>query len=51
MSVDLTVPPFCLDEEQQKWVTDTLASMTQEEKVGQLFCPAMSSSVRRLSAT
>ena len=43
MSVDLTVPPFCLDEEQQKWVTDTLASMTLEEKVGQLFCPAMSS--------
>ena len=43
MSVDLTATPFHLDEEQQKWVTDTLASMTLEEKVGQLFCPAMSS--------
>lgn len=43
MSVDLTSKPFNLDEEQQKWVKDTLASMSLEEKIGQMFCPAMSS--------
>ena len=43
MSVDLTAKPFNLDEEQQKWVKDTLASMSLEEKIGQMFCPAMSS--------
>lgn len=43
MSVNLAGNPFYLDESQQKWVKDTLASMTLEEKVGQLFCPAMSS--------
>lgn len=37
MSVDLTAKPFNLDEEQQKWVKDTLASMSLEEKIGQMF--------------
>ena len=27
----------CLDDEQIKWINDTIASMTDEEKVGQLF--------------
>ncbi|MBQ9047743.1 MAG: hypothetical protein IJ120_07570 [Solobacterium sp.] len=35
--VDLTKKPFCLDENQIKWVEDTISSMTIEEKIGQLF--------------
>lgn len=35
--VDLTAKPYNLNEEQIKWVNDTIASMTDEEKVGQLF--------------
>lgn len=35
--VNLKVKPYCLDDEQIKWVNDTIASMTDEEKVGQLF--------------
>ncbi|MGN0297875.1 MAG: glycoside hydrolase family 3 protein [Lachnospiraceae bacterium] len=35
--VDLTKAPFFLDKEQLTWVEDTIASMTLEEKVGQLF--------------
>lgn len=38
MSVDLRANPFFLDDEQIKWVNDTLASMTDEEKLHQLFC-------------
>lgn len=30
--------PFCLSDEQTKWVTDTFESFSLEEKVGQLFC-------------
>ncbi|MGF6990285.1 beta-glucosidase-like glycosyl hydrolase [Lachnospiraceae bacterium PM6-15] len=37
--VDVKVNPFFLKVEQVKWVEDTLASMTLEEKVGQVFCP------------
>jgi beta-N-acetylhexosaminidase len=37
--VDVSRNPFFLNEEQAKWVEDTLHSMTLEEKVGQLFCP------------
>ena len=37
--MNLKAKPFCLNDEQIKWVNDTLASMTEEEKVGQLFCP------------
>ncbi|HIR13833.1 MAG TPA: glycoside hydrolase family 3 protein [Candidatus Choladousia intestinavium] len=36
--VKLDENPFWLDEEQQKWVADTLKNMTEEEKIGQLFC-------------
>lgn len=36
--IRLTEKPFFLTEEQVKWVNDALASMTTEEKVGQLFC-------------
>ena len=35
--VDLTAQPFNLDEEGVAWVRKTLAGMTDEEKVGQLF--------------
>lgn len=35
--VDLSKKPFYLDREQIQWVEDTLASMTEEEKIGQLF--------------
>ncbi len=31
--------PFCLNEEQIKWVEDTYADMSEEERIGQLFCP------------
>lgn len=31
--------PFYLNDSQIQWVKDTLASMSEEEKVGQLFCP------------
>lgn len=39
--VDISARPFCLRSEQVKWVNDTLASMTFEEKVGQLFCSSL----------
>lgn len=39
MNVDIKAAPFCLTDSQAAWVTDTLAGMTLEEKVGQLFCP------------
>ena len=35
--VDLTKKPFDLNEEQISWVEETFASMTLEEKIGQLF--------------
>lgn len=35
--VDLRQKPFYLDDEGVKWVEDTIASMSLEEKVGQLF--------------
>ncbi len=35
--VDLKSNPYYLDEEGCKWVEDTISSMTDEEKVGQLF--------------
>lgn len=37
--VDLRARPFNLNDEQVKWVEETLASMTLREKVGQVFCP------------
>ena len=35
--VNLKEKPFCLGEEAIQWVEDTIAGMTLEEKVGQLF--------------
>lgn len=37
MRVNLKENPFYLDDEAVKWVEDTIASMTLEEKIGQLF--------------
>lgn len=37
--VDLKAKPFNLDDEQIKWVNETLAGMTEDEKVGQIFVP------------
>ncbi|HBA63183.1 MAG TPA: beta-hexosaminidase [Lachnospiraceae bacterium] len=36
--VDLTVAPFFLNEEDITWVQETIEEMTDEEKLGQLFC-------------
>ena len=35
--VDLRAKPYCLSEEDISWVENTIASMSAEEKVGQLF--------------
>lgn len=35
--VDLTAKPYNLNEEQVRWVKDTINGMTDEEKIGQLF--------------
>lgn len=37
--VDLKAKPFNLSEEDIRWVKDTIASMSEEEKIGQLFVP------------
>jgi len=37
-SIGLSAKPFYLSKDEQVWVRSTLASMTQEEKIGQLFC-------------
>ncbi|MCR5138103.1 MAG: glycoside hydrolase family 3 protein [Oscillospiraceae bacterium] len=36
--IDLKANPFYLSDEDIRWVEDTLASMTTEEKAGQIFC-------------
>ncbi len=41
--VDLKARPYYLKEEDIKWVNDTIAAMTDEEKVGQLFFQLTSS--------
>ena len=35
--VDLKAKPYCLSDEDIRWVEQTIAGMTDEEKVGQLF--------------
>ena len=35
--VDLKAKPYCLSNEDIAWVQNTIASMTAEEKTGQLF--------------
>ena len=42
--MNLKAKPFYLNDEQIAWVESTLASLTLEEKVGQLFCPISYSS-------
>lgn len=37
--IDLRAKPFLLDDAGVAWVEQTLADMTEEEKLGQLFCP------------
>lgn len=37
--IDLKAKPFFLDEEQIQWVENTLSSMSEEKKIGQMFCP------------
>ncbi len=37
--MNLKEAPFYLGNSEIKWVNDTLASMSLEEKIGQLFCP------------
>ena len=41
--VDLKANPYYLSDEDCKWVEETIASMTPEEKVGQLFFQLTSS--------
>ena len=38
MSVDLRAKPFYLDDKGVEWVEKTFASLSDREKVGQLFC-------------
>ena len=42
--IDLKASPFLLSDGQVEWVQNTLASMTEDEKIGQLFCPISYSS-------
>ena len=44
MKADLRANPFYLDETQIKWVRDMLSTMSEDEKIGQLFCPISYSS-------
>ncbi len=37
--IDMRKAPYSLQEEDATWVENTLAGMTLEEKIGQLFCP------------
>ncbi len=37
--INLKANPFYLSDEDIRWVEDTLASLTLEEKAGQVFCP------------
>lgn len=39
--IDIRSKPFYLDDESAKWVADTLASMDNEQKIGQLFIHMM----------
>ncbi len=40
-NIKLSEKPFSLSEEQIRWVELTLASMTEDEKVEQVFCPLL----------
>lgn len=42
MGVNLREKPFELNDTQVEWVEKTVADMTIDEKIGQLFCPSIS---------
>lgn len=42
--VDLKKKPFCLNENELKWVENTLKGMTQEEKIKQIFIDMINTS-------
>ena len=44
MNIDLKAKPFCLNDAQIRWVRDMLESLSEDEKIGQLFCPISFSS-------
>lgn len=46
--VELRKAPFNLNDEQVLWVENTLKEMTLDEKIGQIFCPSLSSFDRNL---
>lgn len=48
--IELKSRPFLLDEEGEAWVKKTLASMTDEEKLGQLLCPSLAAFTPATSA-
>ena len=37
MAINLKTKPFYLSDEDIKWVEDTLANLTLDEKIGQVF--------------
>ena len=37
--VDLRAKPFFLNDEQIRWVEETLSGLSVDEKIGQMFCP------------
>ena len=41
MAIDLRANPFYLDDEGIAWVENTLASLTEDEKIQQLFFPCL----------
>ncbi len=41
MKIDLKKKPFCLSDEQVAWVETTIANLSEDEKVEQLFCPLL----------
>ena len=38
MKINLKAKPFNLNDDDIKWVENTLGTMTEEEKIAQLFC-------------
>lgn len=40
MGVNLKANPYYLDDEQIKWVNETFATLSLDEKIGQLLCPS-----------
>jgi beta-N-acetylhexosaminidase len=47
LNIDLTAKPFYLNQDQIKWVNETLANLTTEEKIGQLFALDTNTSTKK----